>query len=41
MKTVIITGAANGIGKSIATAYADKGFNVIIADIDKDGGVNL
>jgi len=41
MKTVIITGAANGIGKGIAIAYADKGFNVVIADIDSEAGNKL
>jgi len=41
MKTVIVTGAANGIGKAIATAYAEKSFNVVIADIDKEGGIKL
>lgn len=41
MKTAIITGAANGIGKSVAKAYSENGFNVVIADVDTDGGKKL
>ena len=37
-KTVIITGAGNGIGKGIALLYAEKGANVVIADIDSIAG---
>ena len=37
-KTVIVTGSANGIGKGIATAYANEAYNVIIADIDAENG---
>lgn len=37
-KTVIITGAAKGIGKGVAVAYAEKGYNVVIADIDHESG---
>lgn len=37
-KTVIITGAANGIGKGIANVYALKGANVVLADIDEKRG---
>lgn len=40
-KTVIVTGAANGIGRGIATLYAEKGANVIIADVDTLGGEQL
>jgi len=37
-KTVIITGAGNGIGKGIAMLYAEKRANVIVADIDIAAG---
>lgn len=37
-KTVIITGAGNGIGKGIALHYAEKGANVVLADIDENAG---
>jgi len=35
-KTAIVTGAASGIGLSIATALAEAGANVVMADIQKD-----
>ncbi len=34
-KTAIITGAANGIGLSIARQFADRGANVMCADMDE------
>lgn len=34
-KTAIVTGAANGIGLAIARQFADKGANVMCADIDE------
>lgn len=34
-KTVIVTGAGNGIGREIARLYAEKGANVVWADIDE------
>lgn len=37
-QTVIVTGAANGIGKAIAAAYAGEGSHVFIADIDVENG---
>ena len=37
-KTVIITGAGNGIGKGIALLYAEKGANVVVADINATTG---
>lgn len=40
-RTAIITGAANGIGRSVATAYAKEGFNVVLADIDSNKGTDL
>jgi len=36
-KTAIITGAARGIGKAFAAAYADEGATVAVADIDFAG----
>ncbi|WP_404459430.1 SDR family oxidoreductase [Sutcliffiella horikoshii] len=40
-KTVIVTGAANGIGKGIATAYIKAGSNVVLADLDEKAGQTL
>ncbi len=34
-KTAIVTGAANGIGKAIAYAFADEGADVVVLDIDQ------
>ena len=36
-KTVIVTGAARGIGKGIAQAFVQERANVVVADIDGDG----
>lgn len=38
-KTVVITGAGNGIGKGIALSYAAKGANTILADVDETAGI--
>lgn len=38
-KTVIITGAASGIGKATAELFAHKGANIIISDIDESEGI--
>jgi len=35
-KTVIVTGAASGIGAAMATRFAAEGANVVVADLDKD-----
>ena len=35
-KTVLITGAANGIGKAIARMAAQSGANVVIGDVAED-----
>jgi NAD(P)-dependent dehydrogenase (short-subunit alcohol dehydrogenase family) len=35
-KTVIVTGAASGIGLGTATALAEAGANVVVADIQKE-----
>ena len=40
-RTVIVTGGANGIGKSIVKAYARAYLNVVIADIDQESGEEL
>ena len=37
-KTAIVTGAASGIGLGIATALAEAGANVVMADIHKGCG---
>src|SRR4051794_9814863 len=37
-KVVIVTGAANGIGKGIASLYSEKGAMVVLADLDAEAG---
>ena len=37
-KISIVTGAANGIGKAIAEAFADEGAWVLLADLDEQAG---
>ncbi|MCF6410311.1 SDR family NAD(P)-dependent oxidoreductase [Pseudalkalibacillus salsuginis] len=40
-KVVIVTGAANGIGKAIAKEYAANGAKVVVADLDELNGKHL
>ncbi len=40
-KVVIVTGAANGIGKAIAKEYAANGAKVVVADLDETNGKHL
>jgi len=36
-KTAVITGAASGLGRAMALAFADEGMNLALADVDVDG----
>lgn len=40
-KTILITGAASGIGRALALGFAAEGADVVAADIDRDGLVSL
>ncbi|ELZ23597.1 short-chain dehydrogenase/reductase SDR [Halosimplex carlsbadense 2-9-1] len=37
-KTALVTGAGSGIGRASALRFAEEGANVVVADIDVDGG---
>ena len=37
-KTVVVTGAGSGIGRASARRFAAEGANVLVTDIDEDGG---
>ena len=36
-RTVLVTGAAGGLGRSFALGFAERGFRVAVADINADG----
>ncbi|PYF08894.1 SDR family NAD(P)-dependent oxidoreductase [Ureibacillus chungkukjangi] len=40
-KTVIVTGASQGIGKEVATQYARAGASVVLADINEQSGYSV
>ena len=40
-KTIIVTGAGHGIGRAYAQRLATEGANVVAADIDGDGALDL
>lgn len=40
-QTVIVTGAANGIGKEISRSFSHNGAEVVLADIDSENGKKL
>lgn len=36
-RTVLVTGAAGGLGRSFALGFAERGYRVAVADVDVDG----
>lgn len=40
-KTALVTGAARGLGKSMATALAQAGANIVITDVDQSAAENV
>ena len=37
-KTILITGAASGVGRATAQIFAREGANVVAADVNVEGG---
>ena len=37
-KRAIVTGAASGIGRAVALAWAREGAKVVVSDVDRSGG---
>jgi len=37
-KTAIVTGAASGIGRAVAHAFAREGARVVVSDVAEEGG---
>lgn len=37
-QVAVVTGAANGIGRATAQAFAAEGLKVVVADLDTAGG---
>jgi len=37
-KVVVVTGAGNGIGKTVAIEYAKKGAKVVVAEVEREAG---
>jgi NAD(P)-dependent dehydrogenase (short-subunit alcohol dehydrogenase family) len=40
-KVVVVTGAADGLGKAFATRFAEAGYQVVAADINDNAGTDL
>ena len=40
-QVVVVTGAADGLGKAFATRFAEAGYQVVLADINDDAGAAL
>ena len=39
-KNVVVTGAGNGIGESIAILFAKEGASVVVADLEEKSAIN-
>src|SRR5215204_1915909 len=37
-KVAVVSGGASGIGRAAVLALAERGANVVVADVDEDGG---